>query len=134
MIRVLLDENLPRKLGRELRDCYVRTVQEEGWTSYSNGELLRRAQGSFDVLLTADRRLQFQQNLTDVDIGVVVIVTPRLRFRTIRWAVDAIHAAGAAVGLWVIDDETSFAWAKICRPDSIFSNRPREILPKLRQI
>lgn len=93
MIRVLLDENLPRKLGRELHDCSVRTVQEEGWTSYSNGELLSRAQASFDVLLTADRRLQFQQTLTRFDIGVVVIVTPRLRFRTIRWALDAIHSA-----------------------------------------
>jgi hypothetical protein len=93
VIRVLLDENLPRKLGRELHDCYVRTVQEEGWTSYSNGELLSRARGSFDVFLTADRRLQFQQNLTRFDIGVVVIVTPRLRFRTIRWAVDAIRTA-----------------------------------------
>jgi hypothetical protein len=93
VIRVLLDENLPRKLARELRECTVRTVQDEGWTSYSNGELLSRAQGSFDVLLTADRRLQFQQTLTRFDIGVVVIVTPRLRFRTIRWAVDAIRSA-----------------------------------------
>jgi hypothetical protein len=87
--QVLLDENLPRKLGRELSDFSVRTVQEEGWTSFSNGELLGRAQTNFDVLLTADRRLQFQQNLARFDIGVVVILTRSLRFREIRTAVDA---------------------------------------------
>jgi len=49
------------------------------------------------VLLTADRRLQFQQNLTRFDIGVVVILTPSLRFREIRTAIDAIRVAVAAV-------------------------------------
>jgi len=59
MRRVLLDENLPRKLRRDLNDFAVRTVQEEDWTSFANGELLDRAQDRFDVLLTADKRLQF---------------------------------------------------------------------------
>jgi Domain of unknown function (DUF5615) len=95
--RVLLDENLPRKLRRELSEFNVRTVQEEGWTSFANGELLSRAQHEFDVLLTADRRLQFQQNLTRFDIGVVVILTVSLRFRTIRTAIEPIRAALATV-------------------------------------
>jgi predicted nuclease of predicted toxin-antitoxin system len=94
---VLLDENLPRKLRRELPECLVRTVQEEGCTSFSNGELLDRAQADFDVLLTADRRLQFQQNLKRFDIGIVVILTPSLRFREIRTAIDAIRSAVATV-------------------------------------
>ncbi len=81
MRHVLLDENLPRKLRRELPECLVRTVQETGWTSFANGELLVRAQAEFDVLLTADRRLQFQQNPARFDIGIVVILTPSLRFR-----------------------------------------------------
>ena len=97
MRRVLLDENLPRKLWRELPECFVRTVQEEGWTSFANGELLGRAQANFDVLLTADRRLQFQQNLALFDIGVVVILTPSLRFREIRTAIKAIRSAVAIV-------------------------------------
>jgi hypothetical protein len=71
--RVLLDENVPRKLRRELMECDIRTVQEEGWTSFKNGELLARAQHTFDVLLTADRRLQFQQDVAQFNIGVVVI-------------------------------------------------------------
>jgi hypothetical protein len=95
--RVLLDENLPRKLRHELPECLVRTVQEEGWTSFANGDLLGRAQTKFDVLLTADRRLQFQQNLTRFDIGVVVIWTRSLRFREIRAGVDEIRSAVATV-------------------------------------
>ncbi len=93
MKRILLDENLPRKLRQELPEFIVRTVQEERWTSYDNGELLVRAQEKFDVLLTADRRLQFQQNLKRFDIGVVVVLTFNLRFRIIRFAIAEIRAA-----------------------------------------
>ena len=97
MKRVLLDENLPRKLRRDLPEFFVRTVQEEGWTSFTNGELLGRAHQTFDVLLTADRRLQFQQNLPRFEIGVVVILTLSLRFRTIRSAIEQIRSALADV-------------------------------------
>jgi predicted nuclease of predicted toxin-antitoxin system len=97
MKRVLLDENLPRKLRRHLPECFVRTVQEELWTSFANGELLRRAQATFDVLLTADRRLQYQQSLPQFSIGVVVIVTPTLRLATIRSAIEPIRQAIFAV-------------------------------------
>jgi hypothetical protein len=95
--RVLLDENLPRKLRRELPAFKVRTVQEEGWTSFRNGELLSRAQHGFDVLLTADRRLQFQQNIARFNIGVVAIVTINLRLKTILMAIEDIRTALAAV-------------------------------------
>jgi len=95
--RVLLDENLPRKLRRDLTEFSVRTVQEENWTSYANGQLLGRAQDRFDVLLTADRRLQYQQNLTRFNIGVVVILTVTLRYRTIRTAIAPIRTALASV-------------------------------------
>lgn len=97
MKRVLLDENLPRKLRRELPTFAVRTVQEEGWTSFSNGELLRRAEQAFDVLLTADRRLEFQQHVSQFEIGIVVILTRDLRFRTIGVAMELIREALAAV-------------------------------------
>lgn len=97
MRRILLDENLPRKLRRELPGFLVRTVQEEGWTSFRNGMLLSRAQHSFDVLLTADRRLQFQQNLSRFELGVVVIVTLNLKLRTILVALDQIREGLAPV-------------------------------------
>jgi hypothetical protein len=84
-------------MRRELPDCLVRTVQEVGWATFANGELLVRAQAEFDVLLTADRRLQFQQNLARFDIGIVVILTPSLRFREIGTAIEAIRSAVATV-------------------------------------
>lgn len=99
MRRVLLDENLPRKLRRELPEFAIRTTQEEGWTSFANGELLTRAQASFDVLLTADRRLRFQQNLLQFNIGIVVIVTPDIRFHVIRTAIDSIRSALKTVNI-----------------------------------
>jgi hypothetical protein len=61
--RVLFDENLPRLLRRDFPDCAVSTVQEQGWGSFRNGDLLRLAEGNFDVFLTADRRMQYQQKL-----------------------------------------------------------------------
>jgi glycerophosphoryl diester phosphodiesterase len=45
--------------------------------------------------------------------------------------VDEIHRAGGVVGVWTVDDAAAVAWCKACRPDSVFTNRPREILPAL---
>jgi len=95
--RVLFDENLPRLLRRKLPDFEIRTVQEEGWGAYKNGELLRRAENGFDVLLTADRRMQYQQTLTSFAIGVVVIVTPRLQLGVL--GVAAPHRSTAPSSL-----------------------------------
>ncbi len=46
--------------------------------------------------------------------------------------VKEIHSAGGAVGVWTVDDEAAVAWCQVCRPDSIFTNRPVEIGPALR--
>jgi len=46
--------------------------------------------------------------------------------------VEQIHAAGGVVGVWTVDDAAAVAWCRACRPDSVFTNRPREILPALR--
>ena len=93
MKRVLFDENLPRLLRRKLPEFEVRTVQEEGWGSLKNGDLLRRAEDSFDLFLTADRRMQYQQKLTSFRIGVVVIVTPRLDLHLLERVVGEIRVA-----------------------------------------
>ncbi len=74
-MRVLLDEQLPRRLARELTGHEVSTVQQQGWVGLKNGELLRcAADRGFEVFLTADRNLQFQQNLDRARLGVVVLV------------------------------------------------------------
>ena len=46
--------------------------------------------------------------------------------------VEEVHAAGGVVGVWTVDDAAAVAWCRACRPDSVFTNRPREILPALR--
>ncbi|MEM6327297.1 MAG: DUF5615 family PIN-like protein [Bacteroidota bacterium] len=72
MIRVLLDENLPRKLKWPL-DADALTVPERGWGGISNGRLLRLAASEFDVLLTMDRGMMYQQNLGGVDLCLIVL-------------------------------------------------------------
>lgn len=74
-MRVLLDECLPRRLKRDLAGHDVRTAPEMGWASKHNGELLHLAERQFDVFLTVDRKLRFQQNLSAFDIAVIVLVT-----------------------------------------------------------
>ena len=78
-MQVLIDESLPRDLKRHLPEHRVTTVPERGWASKSNGELLRLASSEFDVFLTADQNLEFQQNMSDYDIAIVVLVAPSNR-------------------------------------------------------
>ncbi|HXH39097.1 MAG TPA: hypothetical protein VNN08_10755 [Thermoanaerobaculia bacterium] len=94
MKRVLFDEDMPRQLRRDLPEFEIRTVQEQGWSSIQNGELLRRASAAFfDVLVTADQRLQYQQNIAAFDIGVVVIVSIDTRLPNLRTALPQLRAA-----------------------------------------
>jgi hypothetical protein len=72
-VRVLLDECVPRKLGRELPGHEVRTVVEVGWGGMRNGTLLRRAAGEFDVFLTVDSNLEHQQNRADLPLPIIVL-------------------------------------------------------------
>ena len=78
-MRVLLDENLPRALAAELTGHEVSTVQAAGWSGTTNGELLRRAQGRFDALLSMDRGLQHQQDPSALHLRIVVIRAPSNR-------------------------------------------------------
>ena len=82
---------------RKLPQFEIRTVQEEGWGAFKNGELLRRAEGRFDVLLTADRRMQYQQKLPAFRIGVVVIITPRLQLQLLERVIQPLSDAISCV-------------------------------------
>lgn len=73
-MRVLLDEQLPRQLSRLLVGHEVRTVQQIGWAGLKNGELLRRAEtAGFEVFITADQNIEFQQKLRESGLCVVVV-------------------------------------------------------------
>ena len=80
MARLLLDENLPRRLATHFADHTARTVRQMQWGGVRNGALLRRAQEQFDVFITADRSIQFQQSVSRLNIGVVVIESRSIRY------------------------------------------------------
>lgn len=94
-MRVLLDEQLPRHLARDLTGHQVRTVQQERWAGFKNGELLRRAAEKFDVLITADQNLQFQQNLARARLGVVLLAARSTALEDLR---PLVPAALSAIG------------------------------------
>nr|VFJ74082.1 MAG: hypothetical protein BECKFW1821C_GA0114237_105720 [Candidatus Kentron sp. FW] len=71
--KVLLDECVPRKLARYITGHEVSTVQRAGWVSFENGDLLRRAETHFDVLITIDRNFMYQQNLPGFEMAVIVL-------------------------------------------------------------
>jgi hypothetical protein len=76
-MHVLLDEQLPRHLAREIGGHDVSTGQQRGWAGLQNRELFRvAADAGFDVLVTADRNLQFQQNLSQSRIGIILLIAP----------------------------------------------------------
>ena len=97
-MRILLDESLPRPLGALLSDHTVSSVVAEGWTSLSNGALLRQAAMSFDVLLTADQNIEFQQNLAKLPLAVVVLIAPSNRFEALEPLVPALLDALRTLG------------------------------------
>jgi hypothetical protein len=78
-VRILLDESLPRGLKDLLQGLDVVTVPERGWQSTKNGELLRLASREFNVFVTADKNLEYQQNLPSLAIAIVVLVAPSNR-------------------------------------------------------
>jgi len=80
---VLFDQGTPAPLRNHLPDHHVSTVYELGWNNLKNGELLQQAEFSgFEVLVTTDQNLRYQQNLADRTIAIVVLSTtswPRIR-------------------------------------------------------
>lgn len=101
-MRVLFDQGTPAPLRRLLTQHEVTTAHEKGWSQVKNGELLDLAEKEgFEVLVTTDANLKYQQNLTSRQIAIVVLTTtswPRIqRFGTsIVAAVD-----GAAPGAYL---------------------------------
>lgn len=71
--RILLDECIDRRLAREISGHVVKTAPEMGWAGLDNGELLAKAQKEFDVFVTVDRNLTFQQHLPKFDVAVLVL-------------------------------------------------------------
>lgn len=74
-MRILFDNGTPRQLRRRLFGHEVETAIERGWDSLANGVLLDRAEeAGFDVLLTTDQGIRYQQNMSDRRVAVVVLM------------------------------------------------------------
>jgi hypothetical protein len=72
-VRILIDECLDWRLCRALIEHQCSSVRAAGWAGLTNGVLLEKAQQQFDVFITGDRNLCYQQNLKTFDIAVVVM-------------------------------------------------------------
>lgn len=72
-MRILLDEDIPRRLGSLLTGHQTETVPRNGWSGIKNGKLLALAATTFDVFLTMDQNIEFQQNLATLPIAILVV-------------------------------------------------------------
>lgn len=82
-MRILLDESLPKDLAPLISGHEVTTVRAAGWSSIKNGRLLALAAARYDVFVTADRNLEYQQNIATLPIAVVVLFVRRTRVQAI---------------------------------------------------
>ena len=92
-MRVLLDECVPRGLRVELPGHEVKTVAEAGWAGAKNGTLLQLAATQFDVLLTVDRNLEYQQSFLGLTIAVIVVDVPSNDIAVLRPLMPAVQSA-----------------------------------------
>ena len=92
-MRILLDECVDRRLAGEIEGHDVKTVPEVGWAALKNGDLLARAESSFEVFVTVDRNLPFQQDLTRFAIAVVVLRARSNRAADLRRLIPDLLAA-----------------------------------------
>jgi hypothetical protein len=83
-VKILLDECVDRRFGRDLVGHEVNTVQKRGWSGIKNGELLALAEQEFDAFVTVDRKLAGQQDLTKLQIPVLLIRARTNRLEHIR--------------------------------------------------
>ena len=91
-MRVLFDQGTPKPLRRSIHGYAIETAYERGWSTLENGELITEAEAAgFDILVTTDRQLRYQQNLAKRRLAIVVLGTTQLP--RIRSAVPRIQAA-----------------------------------------
>jgi hypothetical protein len=72
-MRIIIDECVPSIAKRGLPSRNIVSVQEMGWAGVKNGKLLKLVADQFDVFITSDQNLRFQQNLAAIDLAVIVL-------------------------------------------------------------
>ena len=92
-MRVLIDECVDWRLSRDIVGHDVKTARQMDWSTIRNGELLASAASEFDVFVTVDRNLSFQQNLPAFSIAVIVLRAKTNRLSDLRPLVPDLLAA-----------------------------------------
>ncbi|HET6402544.1 MAG TPA: DUF5615 family PIN-like protein [Candidatus Kapabacteria bacterium] len=93
-MRILLDECVPRKLAPEFIGHTVETVRSMGWRGIKNGELLGRVVDSgFEVFVTVDKNLEYQQKLSALPLAIIVLESFRNTLAELRPLIPACLAA-----------------------------------------
>ena len=90
-MRILFDQGVPVPLRRHLTGHTVATAYERGWSNLSNGDLIQAAESEFELLVTTDQNLRYQQNLTGRRIAILVL--PTTRWPEIQLNADRVLAA-----------------------------------------
>jgi len=72
-MKIIIDECVPSIVKRSLPKRAIMSVQEMGWAGIKNGELLKLVAAEFDVFITSDKNLRFQQNLSDLEFAIVLL-------------------------------------------------------------
>lgn len=85
MIKILIDENLPKKIKFRFGHGFeMLTINDMGWNSKKNGELLKLIETEkFDYLLTVDKNIEYQQNLKNISFGLIILDTKDNRYETV---------------------------------------------------
>ena len=89
-MKLLLDECVVRDLKEDLAEHEVSTVVEAGFGGLENGQLLRAAAGKYDVLITVDRNLPFQQNIGSLKIAVLILTSTGITYTDLKPLVPEI--------------------------------------------
>lgn len=89
-MKLLLDECTPKRLGLDFTGHDVQTVEDVGLKGLKNGALLRQASRDFDVLITVDQNIPFQQNAADLPIAVVILNARSNRYPDLRLLVPRV--------------------------------------------
>ena len=92
-MRVFVDECVDRRLARFITGHDVRTARDQGWTGMSNGRLMALVAGNFDVFVTVDRNLSYQQNLHSLPFAVIVLHARTNRLADLQPLVPQLLAA-----------------------------------------
>jgi hypothetical protein len=74
-MKIIIDECVPSIVKRSLPSRNIASVQEMGWSGIKNGKLLRLVAADFDIFITSDKNLRYQQNLSGLDLAIILLPT-----------------------------------------------------------